>query len=154
MPAQTPDFEAQLRLVFDSSPSLVFFKDEELHYTNVNSAMALFLGKPSEELIGISDRDLYTSEIASELETLDRKALQAGRLEVQIMRPSNGSLSPFCAVRIPLINRSGVPVGVFGIDRPLVLRPPNRLWTARRNAFNRWWRVLPWRSLNGTPDTK
>ena len=48
MPAQTPDFEAQLRLVFDSSPSLVFFKDEELHYTNVNSAMALFLGKPSE----------------------------------------------------------------------------------------------------------
>ena len=119
--------------MFDSSSNLVFFKDGSLKYTRVNAAMAIAVGMAAEDLIGLADKDIYSLEVARQLEDMDSRALREGRADGTSMRPSQGGLETFTAVRIRMLTRRGELLGVFGIDRPSTapLTPPGRVRTAQ-----------------------
>ncbi len=52
------------RTFFDADDSLVYLKDENLHYVLVNKALEEFYQKASEDIIGINDYELTENEFA------------------------------------------------------------------------------------------
>ncbi|NBC29811.1 MAG: PAS domain S-box protein, partial [Spirochaetes bacterium] len=55
----------ELSLILDSSPLLIFYKDEEGRHVFVNDAVATTLGLPKEQLVGTRSADVFSPEHAA-----------------------------------------------------------------------------------------
>jgi PAS domain S-box-containing protein len=52
--------DRELRLIFDSVPAMIFYKDRQHRLVRANATMVRTLGRPAEELIGKTDAELGT----------------------------------------------------------------------------------------------
>ncbi|HWO87657.1 MAG TPA: EAL domain-containing protein [Gemmatimonadales bacterium] len=69
---------AILRAVVEGTSDLVFVKDLDGHYLMVNPAMASFLGKAEQDIIGATDADLFPPETLQAIRTHDAAVLASG----------------------------------------------------------------------------
>jgi PAS domain S-box-containing protein len=69
--------ERQRQVFMNSTPDIVFLKDEQLRYVMVNDAQAEFCGKPQSEMIGKTDLDIMPESVALNCSLSDRKVLQS-----------------------------------------------------------------------------
>lgn len=68
-------------LIFlNSTPTLVFLKDESFRYVLVNEAYEKFLGKKRKEILGRKDDELMAESLARQCKISDEKALKEGKL--------------------------------------------------------------------------
>lgn len=67
-----------LRGLIDSIPDVIFFKDPEGRYLGCNQAFEKFVGASEQEVIGKTDRDLFTEEMAQQFEQQDQKVIATG----------------------------------------------------------------------------
>ncbi|NLO38243.1 MAG: PAS domain-containing protein [Ruminiclostridium sp.] len=65
--------------IMDHMPYLVWYKDANDRYTAVNQPYANFLGKQKEEMVGKTDFDLWTFQIASKITLDDAEIMSAGK---------------------------------------------------------------------------
>lgn len=121
------ELHEELRIILDSVPAWVFYKDKENHFLRVNTAFCDVMGMSKEELEGRSLFDLYPIEQAEAFWKDDMDVIASGTPKRNIVEPMDrkGERLWVLTDKIPYRNGQGDIIGIigFGIDI-----------TARKNA--------------------
>jgi PAS domain S-box-containing protein len=110
-----------LRMLMDSMPDTIYFKDLQSRFTRVNRAQAEVLGlKSPEDAVGKNDFDFFTSEHAQAASADERKILETGHGMIgktERIRRADGRYRWVTATKVPLRDPNGKVVGLAGISR-------------------------------------
>ena len=82
--------QQQLRAILDHSPSMIFLKEPNGRYLDCNLPFEQLCGRSRDEIIGKTDRELFSAQQADQLDADDRKVLAAGmpqEFEETVLRP-------------------------------------------------------------------
>ncbi len=111
--------QQMLRLVLDTIPVRVFWKDKDSNYLGCNRQFAGDAGLAStEEVIGKNDFDLSWSEQADLYRGYDHEVISTGEPKLNYVQPetrSDGSLVWQRTSKVPLLDARGETKGVLGI---------------------------------------
>ncbi len=98
--------EEFLRQIIETDSSLIFVKDSEGRFTQVNKALAEIYGTTVKELTGKTDLDLFPKEEAKYYQQEDHYVLENNRKlllpDEQITNPLTGEVRSFQIVKTPL----------------------------------------------------
>jgi PAS domain S-box-containing protein len=108
--------------IFEAAPDLVFVKDKDLRFIQVNPAMERILELDASEIIGKRAHDIYGAEAGEIIEEWDRRVLEGETVEEEHMVPAKGDFLTFHDVRMPLRDGNGDIIGVCGICRDITER--------------------------------
>lgn len=108
-----------LKLVIDTLPQAVWWKDSDLKYLGCNRTMAEEAGFESpEKMIGLSDYDMPWSDKAGEVyRECDRRIMKSGIAKLNVVEQhlqSDGRLAWHKTNKSPLRNADGEIVGILG----------------------------------------
>jgi diguanylate cyclase (GGDEF)-like protein/PAS domain S-box-containing protein len=108
--------ERKLSTILDSVESLIYIKDTRYRYQYVNGAMCRLLGRPSSEIVGKDDFQLFDTAAATALHEADRKVIERGeRVSTEEVKGvESGSL--FLSTKIPLCRADGRVYALCGIS--------------------------------------
>ncbi|QCB47911.1 PAS domain-containing protein [Hydrogenophaga sp. PAMC20947] len=109
-----------LQAVVDGSPNLVYVKDIQGRYLLCNKALADFMGRSIEQILGCDDHTLYGKADARILVDNDRDLFAAGTVQVSDKWLTGvGGRRNFRSTRVPYRNAQGELAGVIGIARDI-----------------------------------
>lgn len=104
--------------LLDHLPAVYFFvKDAEGRFIVVNEALRRVLGRSEREIIGSTDDDLFSPELADAYRAEDREVMARGRTirdRVWLVPDRGGALNWFVSTKAPLKDRKGKPIGIAG----------------------------------------
>jgi len=130
-----------LRTLIDNMPATVYVKNLHLQKVLVNKMELEVLGRPEEEVIGKTDRDLFPAEIAEQFEADDRYVIDEGKplinREEKLITP-RGELLWLLTSKTPLYDHEGKITGIVGVGRDITERVKNTeaLEQAKEDAEN------------------
>jgi len=109
------------RLIVDSSPVIVFYKDEDGRFMRVNKAFAEALRIRKEEFIGKTVFDFYSAEIAQAMTNDDQEVLKSGRPKINIIEKyeSASGIRWARTDKVPILDKDGIPVGLVGFAQDI-----------------------------------
>lgn len=109
--------EAFLRLLLETIPVPVFYKDAQCRYIGVNSAFEKFLGKGKEDIIGKTVADLCPPELACIYDDEDRKLLKQIGTQVysSYVKNAEGQLRDVIFHKASFQNKNNEPEGLIGV---------------------------------------
>ncbi|MDQ1239421.1 MAG: hypothetical protein QG577_1607, partial [Thermodesulfobacteriota bacterium] len=110
------------RALFDSVPDLIFTKDGELNFTDVNPAMSKLCGLSPSGIIGRKAEDIYGDEAGERMRAWDTRVLGGETIEEEHAVRIKDETFIFHDVRVPIKNSVGDIVGVCGICRDVTER--------------------------------
>jgi PAS domain S-box-containing protein len=119
--AQAHEDQALLKAVMDGSPDPIFVKDRQSRMLLANAALLRVWGKPAEEVIGKSDRELYADPaIAEVVIENDRAVMNSGQSQAleETVQTQDG-LRTYLSTKTPYRNAKGEVVGILGIARDI-----------------------------------
>ncbi|HEX9885889.1 MAG TPA: ATP-binding protein, partial [Longimicrobiales bacterium] len=102
-----------------ATPDIIFFKDQNGVYRGCNEAFAQLVGRPVGEIVGKSDYDLSSQDLADHYAHGDQEAFAAG---IPLTIPSwetlpSGETVYLETIKAPFFNPDGEPMGIVGIAR-------------------------------------
>ncbi len=110
-----------MRLLIDSVPLNIYFKDRESRFTLVNQSMASWFGEedPS-EVIGKNDHDYFGAEHADQALRDEQQILETGEPIVGYVEketgPGGDGEAWVLTTKMPLLDRKGKIIGTFGVS--------------------------------------
>lgn len=105
-----------LSAVVENTTAAVFAKDREGRYTMVNRTCEELWGRPREELLGRTDRDLLPPDAAERIRRTDLEVLRSPRsVTVEERVPFPGGERVFLSVKVPLRDEEGRISGLCGV---------------------------------------
>ena len=105
-----------LQSVIEGSSDAIYLKDAWGRYLLANTSARKILGSPVEEIIGRSDADLLTSEVAGSLMKTDREVMTTGEVRKQEETMLvDGTTRTFLSTRAPYRDHEGRVTGVIGV---------------------------------------
>ncbi len=116
------DWERQrLRLLVNTIPDLVWYKDTEGRYLGCNPRFEAFFGASEEAILGKTDFDFVDPELASFFREHDRRAMAAGEALVNEEEITflDGHRETLETTKAPMYNQKGVLIGVMGIGHDI-----------------------------------
>lgn len=123
--------EARLRDIMDNSPTLIFFKDTQGRYVDINSEFETIFSLSREQVIGRADAEIFAPDLARQYFENDRKVLETGayfRGEEHTL--TQAGRRDFLIVKFPLYDPAGVLRGLCGIATDIT----DRKTAERENA--------------------
>lgn len=108
----------------DSAQDFVFFKNLDGIYLGCNPAFAEFVGRPWSEIVGRTDHDLFSKEVADFFRQRDQLMLDSGGPQINeewIRYPSGRSIL-LETNKAPLVDKQGRVYGVLGVSRDITER--------------------------------
>lgn len=119
--------ESLLRSLLDSIPDLVFYKDQQSVYLGCNKAFEAFAGKTMDELVGLTDFDLFDPETASLFRTMDEIMMREkkSRRNEELVTYPDGREVYLETLKTPYYDRDGQNLGLIGISRDITERKQN-----------------------------
>lgn len=112
-----------LRLILDTIPDRVFWKDRESRFIGANRHMVEAAGLPSaERIVGLTDADMPWMGAAANYQDEDRAILASGCSLLNMQRPQtteDGEVRWFDVSKLPLTDDAGTVAGVLGIVRDI-----------------------------------
>lgn len=115
--------EERVRAIFDSALDYIFIKDAERRYTHVNPILAQLFDRPAENIIGLTDFDLFERQEARGLSLDDELVLKGSVVENELeLTFSGGHRMVFHVIKTPLRDKSGNFTGICGIARDITDR--------------------------------
>lgn len=108
--------EAQLRAILDHSPALIFLKDLEGRYLDVNRQFEQTFRLTREHIIGKTDAELFSPLQATVFRSNDLLVLEAKR-PLQFEEVALGEDGPRTSIvfKFPILNLDGIPYGIGGV---------------------------------------
>ena len=110
---------ALLEAIARSAEDAIFAKDLDGRYVFCNAAAAAFMGRPTTELLGRTNAEVFPAEMAERISADDRRAM-AGELaeayEEEIPRPGGG-VTHMLTHKGPLVDAEGNLLGMLGLSR-------------------------------------
>ncbi|MCQ8181098.1 PAS domain S-box protein [Methylomonas sp. SURF-1] len=113
-----------LQAIVDGTSDAVFVKDAQGRYLLANAATCEFVGKALEEIIGNDDLALFPPEIGQVFMANDRAAMLAGKTIMldEHLENRDGLVLEFQTIKGPILDRNGLPVGMFAVARNVTER--------------------------------
>ncbi|WNB76640.1 EAL domain-containing protein [Methylomonas koyamae] len=112
----------QLQTLLDTIPDLVWLKDPNGVYLACNLQLERLYGASEAEIVGKTDRDFVSAELADFFRQNDLKAVQAGKVcanEEWLEFADNGYRGVFETLKTPVRDANGNLIGVLGIARDI-----------------------------------
>ncbi|MEO6788960.1 MAG: PAS domain S-box protein [Chthoniobacteraceae bacterium] len=113
----------RMRVLLESIPSRIYFKDRDGRFIQVNPAMASLYGfSDPAALIGKSDADLFSAEHATRARADEDEVFRTGRPildKVEKETYPDGRTTWALTTKMPLTGESGAVIGTFGISRDI-----------------------------------
>jgi len=113
--------KSRLRYMIDAIPDLIFFKDVESKFLGCNTAFEKFIGKKAEDIVGISEYDLFQKSEASTYTLSDiriKESLEPERTTNWVEYP-NGQRCLFYTLKTPYFDSDKNLLGIIGISRDI-----------------------------------
>lgn len=114
--------EERFRAIFETAVDCIYIKDRSFTYTAVNPAMASLLQQSPSFIVGKTDQDIFGFDAARRIGETDTRVLLGESIEEEHTRPIKGALTTLLETKVPLMDRSGEVVGLFGIARNITDR--------------------------------
>ena len=111
-----------LRTLIDTLPDLVWLKDERGSYLGCNSRFEKFFGARQEDIIGKTDYDFVSRELADSFRANDRKAMESNSPSIneeEVVFSSDGHRELLETTKVPIRDSSGELIGVLGIGHDI-----------------------------------
>src|SRR5437870_6973885 len=112
-----------LRVLMESIPDLIYFKDTESRFTRLNCGHARALGAADpRECVGKKDSDYLESEYASQYYADEQEIVRTGKPLVdrtERIRKADGSFCWISTTKVPVFDANGVVTGIAGISRDI-----------------------------------
>jgi PAS domain S-box-containing protein len=110
------------RSLFEAIPDLVFTKDQDLRFTQVNPAMEKTLGLSASEIVGRTAEQIYDEKAGERIRSWDLRVLSGQTIEEEHTVLVKGENLAFHEVRVPIRSSAGEIIGVCGIGRDVTER--------------------------------
>ncbi len=132
--AQRDAQDAMLRVLLDTTPDLIVFKDRRSVFLACSKSLGRLLGRSEAEFIGKTDFDLFSPEQASAFRAEEIRAMDKGVpvfSEHQFSTPTGTRW--FDSIKTPLRNSAGETIGIVCIEREITERKrvEEMLWQTR-----------------------
>lgn len=115
--------EELLRGVFNASEEIIFTKDVDSVYTQANEAFSRIFNRPRDQIIGHTDKEIFSPEEAKLLREIDLEVINSGRNRTDEDRLIvNGKEVIFRTTKVPLRSRDGEIIGVCGFAEDITER--------------------------------
>src|SRR5262249_41422690 len=102
--------ERQLQAIMDNSTAMIYLKDIEGRLIIVNKRFESVLHVSKEEILGKTDYDVFSSEVAETLWANDRNVLRDGKaIEYEESVPQDDGEHTYVALKFPLLDAGGTP---------------------------------------------
>ncbi|WP_116475695.1 aerobic respiration two-component sensor histidine kinase ArcB [Zobellella maritima] len=115
---------ALLRSFIDTSPDLVYYRNEQEEFSGCNRAMENLLGREERELIGLTPYDVYPEDVAKKVVETDKLIFarnESQTYEQWLVYP-DGRPACFELRKVPFFDRSGNRLGLLGFGRDITER--------------------------------
>jgi diguanylate cyclase (GGDEF)-like protein/PAS domain S-box-containing protein len=108
--------EERNRILLESLPQRIFFKDSSSAFVSVNEPFARDFSLQPEQLRGKTDWDLFPRELARKYRGDDRRVMDTGKPETLIEKNVAGGVERTVeVVKAPVVSDEGDVIGLFGI---------------------------------------
>lgn len=113
-----------LRTLIDAIPDLIFFKDCNRAYLGCNRAFEAFAGRPEKDLIGRTDLDIFSRDIALSFREMDLEILstEESRRNEEWGSYPDGRRVLLETLKTPFFDLDGEILGVVGVSRDITDR--------------------------------
>jgi PAS domain S-box-containing protein len=119
----TPVGPEQLQALIDNTNAVIYMRDLDGRYMVVNQEYERLFHLRREEIVGLTDHDLFPAEIADEFRANDlRAASGGGPVHVEEIAPGADGPHTYITVKFPLLDRAGKPYAVCGISTDITAR--------------------------------
>ena len=110
-----------LRILFDSIPDCIYFKDAESRFTRINKAQSRLLGIECESAAkGRSDFDFFDAEHAAQAFEDEREIIQMGQAIISRIERVSGRGHQerwMTSTKVPIRDQDGLVTGIVGVSR-------------------------------------
>jgi len=124
---RTAELEAEMRArrqsqqlleaVVESSPAVIYVKDLAGRYLMVNRRYADIFHVDRDAMVGKTDHDIFTKEVADAFRTMDERVAAAGHpITEEESAPQDDGVHAYLSVKSPLRDDAGQAYAVFGIS--------------------------------------
>jgi PAS domain S-box-containing protein len=115
--------EQRFRSILDNAGVNVYIKDTQGRYVLVNRLAAIALGRSAEELMGMSDADLYGKDRAGDFMRNDLQVLETAQAMAfeELVQQEDGAHT-YWSIKFPIRDAGGSVVGVGGISTDITQR--------------------------------
>jgi two-component system response regulator AtoC len=114
--------EERLRTIFENAKDCIYIKDSSMRYSHVNPSFCGMLDLATEQIVGRSDGDLFGKDSGQILKDADLRVLNGESIEQEQTRQVRGAPRTLLDVKVPMRNRIGEIIGIFGIIRDITDR--------------------------------
>ena len=113
----------QLQALIDHTNAVIYMRDLDGRYLVVNREYERLFHMRREEIVGLTDHDLFPAEIADEFRANDlRAASGGGPVHVEEVAPGADGPHTYITVKFPLLDSAGQPYAVCGISTDITAR--------------------------------
>lgn len=114
----------QQKAILDNIPDIAWLKDRESSYVAINDAFSKACGVKKEDIVGMTDYDIWPSDLANKYREDDKKVMECGR-QKQVEEPlidKDGKETWLETVKTPIYGDGGEIIGTAGIARDITRR--------------------------------
>ncbi|WP_321493331.1 PAS domain S-box protein [uncultured Desulfobacter sp.] len=111
--------------IVNTIPDLIWLKDPEGVYLTCNPEFELFYGAAEKDILGKTDYDFVSGELAAFFRKKDQEAITAGRISIneeEVVYRSDGRHVTLETRKVPVFDANGSVLGVLGIGRNITER--------------------------------
>ncbi len=114
-----------LRTLIDTLPNLIWLKDSQGVFLSCNQRVEHLLGAPEADIVGKTDYDFVSKELADSFRQNDRVAMEKGGPSIneeEVSYASDGHHELLETTKVPMRDASGELIGVLGISHDITER--------------------------------
>ena len=109
--------------LIDNTSAVIYMRDLSGRYMVVNREYERLFHLRREDIIGLTDHDLFPAEIADEFRANDLRAASGGRpVHVEEVAPGEDGPHTYLTVKFPLLDDGGQPYAIGGISTDITER--------------------------------
>jgi PAS domain S-box-containing protein len=113
----------QLMSLIDHTSAVIYMRDIDGHYLLVNREYERLFDLSREEIVGLTDHDLFEGPIADEFRANDLAAIARGvPLQVEEQAPGEDGMHTYVTVKFPLHDAHGHAYAICGISTDITAR--------------------------------
>ena len=114
----------QQEALLNNIPDMAWLKDRDSRFIAVNEPFGVVCGKRPNELVGLTDLDIWPREFAKLYRADDREVMLSGKRKIveEPLTATNGRTLWIETIKTPILNEHGEVIGTTGIARDITER--------------------------------